>query len=233
VPTVGGMSTNAGAVPTGGTLGQVLAKNSAQSYDASWTTLSSGGAASASGAGVIPWTTGRTYMSNPVDTFSNSAYGFGPVLYPIRIPNACTVASLGLYINTANGGTTYVGLYADTGGLTTAGPGARLGYGSIDSSLGGWRFSTTMNTVFTGPTTVWMWFHGTVNNTGLSSTPGAGAVGNYVIDPSGAPSTTTVSTFFLVSGWTTSNPPPATAVGQSLVTNNSTSVCPHVFVKIA
>lgn len=222
-------ATPSGLVPTGGAAGQVLTKNTATNYDAAW-------AAAAAGGFYIPWTSGRTFTTFPVaGNFSNGTWGYGPYLFPIRVPNACTIASLGLYFTANMGGTHHLALYSDTGAASTSAMGARIGYGTIVNGSGGWQFTSAMNTVFAAPTTVWVWWHTTIaNSTGYTAEPGyAGGSFNMVLDTSGG-QTTAPYTMYQVTSFTLGSAPPTTVPTASVsAIYPGQFISPHIFVKIA
>jgi hypothetical protein len=113
-------------VAAGGTSNQVLAKNSATDYDTKWVTPSSGG-----GGGVMsPWRSGTgnyaTYIA-PMVTPANFVINTTLTGFPIRIPNACSLARVQAATAAAasNASTTVeVYLYTDNG---QSRPGVKLG----------------------------------------------------------------------------------------------------------
>jgi hypothetical protein len=145
-------STPAGGLPTGGTSAQVLTKNSATNYDASWLPPVSGG-----GGAFLTWTSGRVYTApcNMGMVSASSPFTTNMFFLPMRIPNACTLSQMGVYSQHA-GYAFYLGIYTDAGGaVVSQGPGTRLtgGAGSTVASSTTW-ISTPLT--FAGATNVWV-----------------------------------------------------------------------------
>lgn len=91
-------------VPTGGTAGQVLAKNSASNYDTGWVTPGGGGSGSSSGAVVPPWTNNAEYYTYPYTSRSAYAFAFDYAIgIRIVIPGAITLKALSFVVTTASG----------------------------------------------------------------------------------------------------------------------------------
>lgn len=144
-----------GGMPVGGTSGQVLSKNTGTDYDASWATNTANSLGS-----VVPWVSGRLYPS--VNYFQNGAStgawvnNTSMVLFPIRIPNACTIAQAGVFTNTTAMAVSFtVALYADSTSAASGGPAARLTSGAL-ASTGSNYWATTLNYTFTAAATVWV-----------------------------------------------------------------------------
>lgn len=80
--------------------------------------------------------------------------------FPMQIPNACTISSVGLWnasTSTTNGGTFYVQVYADSPTATSGGPAARLQSTTITmSNVANAISSTTVAWGFAAAQTVWV-----------------------------------------------------------------------------
>lgn len=111
-----------GAIPAGGTSGQVLSKNTSTDYDASWVAASAGG-------GQMSWAGGRWFTTGldrvnagPVALASAAVY-----FVPIYVPNACTISRVGQYV-AATAASIKLGLYTDGGSsLASLGPSTQIG----------------------------------------------------------------------------------------------------------
>jgi len=147
-------------LPTGGSADQVLKKNSATNYDVSWGTASAGGGG---GGEFYPWAgAGRVFFGPPMtgNSYNGTPQGYNTnmTLWPVRIPNACTVASISVASTAAGGSATaYMALYSDEPTATSFGPGTRLAGGSVVFPATAHNAATvTLNYVFTQATNVWV-----------------------------------------------------------------------------
>jgi hypothetical protein len=108
----GAPGSNGVGVPTGGTTGQVLTKNSATDYDTSWQTVSGGGGVSdgdkgditVSGSGAS-WTidAGAVSLSKMADLATSTILGRATA--GTGVPEALTAAQVRTILNVANGAT--------------------------------------------------------------------------------------------------------------------------------
>lgn len=155
--TVGAVTTGSDqGLPFGGASGAVLTKNSATSYDASWATPSASGA-------FFSWSAGRSYFAPPLMNQPgpvSAAINGWMYFFPVRIPNACTVSSLSLFMSQAGwgGSATYLAMYTDVPSATSGGPGVRLAGGTTTSPNTVYAPVTVSmgNYVFSAATNIWV-----------------------------------------------------------------------------
>lgn len=166
-------------LPTGGTSGQLLTKNTSTNYDASWAAP----VVPATGTPFIPWTTGRTFIQPAGHSYSTGASMPSATVtaFPIRVPNACTLDSISLNVTSTTGSATcQLSLYADTaasGGYSH--PGVRLATNSITVSgtgLATWPLSYT----FTSAMTIWVVYSNSLT-TSFSGTTAALTQHNWIL----------------------------------------------------
>jgi hypothetical protein len=143
-------------VPSGGTTGQVLTKSSGTSFDVTWASASGGGSG---GGNFSPWVSGRTMYSPGyynTNVTLNTAVCY---LYPIRVPNACTISGMYVY-NSSSAGSgqgIWLGLYNDSAGavVTSGGPTTRIASGTVTLNGTSKELGITFNYTFSQATTVW------------------------------------------------------------------------------
>lgn len=181
-----------GVIPAGGTAGQLLTKSSGSDYDAAWSTPPAT-------SPVLPWKAGNWYM--PLIDKDDWTGAAGLVLsvfyiYPVQIPNACTITGAAALVTTAGTSTNNVfevSLWADNGSMR---PGARLCYQTqnVGASTGCIPFFIPATT-FTGPTTIWV---GVRNGAPAPSTRAGYSAAQNIYGPwrgTGSVFGTTMSTF--------------------------------------
>lgn len=150
-----------GAIPAGGTAGQVLKKNTASSYDVAW------GAASQGQAGAFtPWVGSTRYFCQPYQQGASltprTANAF-PSFFPVYVPNACTITSIWAYLLTGSGATANFYLYTDNPAATSYGPATQLASGSVGvSSAASWS-NVNVSVAVSGPQMLWVGFSCSVN----------------------------------------------------------------------
>lgn len=112
--------------------------------------------ASSVGSMYLPWIAGRTFFATPQPQQGHTTSPLGNAsiyLWPIRVPNACTITSIGVPVGSA--GTWNLGVYTDKPGATSTGPAARLytGSGTTASSA---TIQHAMSLTFASSTTLWI-----------------------------------------------------------------------------
>lgn len=152
---------SASPVPAGGTAGQILQKNTATNYDVAWATPAT------SGPVFSRWTAGRRYTP-PLGVQARIAT-YGLYLMPVAVPNPCTITAVSIYIwgNITTNGTGYASVYADNPAATSTGPAARIGTAGTATLVNSAFTSMTVNAVITAPQIIWVYYGISGNNTML------------------------------------------------------------------
>lgn len=122
-------------LPTGGAAGQALIKGSATNFDAAWATP-----ATVAGGLFSPWSSpGRYYTvptAMPPTTNASSPGDTSTHFYPVRIPNACTLASIGIINTGGSNSSAYLGLFTDSPTAASGGPATRVAGGTFTVNSG-------------------------------------------------------------------------------------------------
>lgn len=153
--TAGATGATGPGVPTGGTAGQVLTKNSSTNYDTVWATDSGGGSGSAGTTGTsLPWTTGLYYCAPTIaTTLVSTTLSINTMTgYPVRVPNACTLATLNVAPQ-SNNAAALQQFWIYNG--TTTGPTSMLySTGEITGITTGWK-SYSLGIALPAAQTIW------------------------------------------------------------------------------
>lgn len=197
---------------------------------ANWSVLAAGSGGTAAGH-LSPWKPGRYYTSPNSGNITTTAptANTSTNMFPLFIPNACTLQSISITVTTASAGTWMVSLWSDSPTATSGGPSARLAVGTASTASTGLQ-TVSVSVAFTEPTLIWFSHGCTATGAFFRTFHSSAQVNNFPIDPTNGTNNAKVTTAFTAS--TAIGSVPADLSG-TVMTHASAVPMPQLFFSVA